>query len=252
MPELAIFQDAFATALRTGAALEGYGDPARLQPGLSVYRNTIFKGALDALAANYPTVERLVGRDWFCGSANAYLEIGWPHEPSLVAFGEFYPDFLLGFAPAEELPYLPGVARLDRWWTEAHVAPDAPVLGAEALAQRAPEALLETRLRLHPSVRFGWFTQPSPTIWRLNRPFLDADDAKVVSRAEGALLARPHGRVEAMVLDPAGFAFLDTCHRGGTAGAAAVAALAVDPEADLPRRIAEFISLGAFLPEEPA
>ena len=37
------------------------GDQARLD----VYRNTVAKGRVDALAGLYPTVERLVGPDWF-------------------------------------------------------------------------------------------------------------------------------------------------------------------------------------------
>jgi hypothetical protein len=34
-----------------------------------VYRNTVLKGCVDALAANFPTVLRLVGEDWFRAAA---------------------------------------------------------------------------------------------------------------------------------------------------------------------------------------
>lgn len=249
MSELARFQDAFTAALRSGGVPCGYGDPARLEAGMSVYRNTTFKGALDALRANYPTVERLVGSDWFTASACAFLEVEWPGEPSLVAFGAGFPDFLATFGPARSLAYLPGVARLDRFWTEAHIAPDAPVLERDALSGLPPDTLFGLSLQLHPSARLGWFVDPSPTIWRLNRPPTpEPTEIQVDWRPEGALVARPDGQVEALIIDAAGFAFLGCCLRGETLGHAATAALNVEPEADLTRQIAQFIEFGAFQP----
>lgn len=253
MSSLAAFQDAFAAALRDGRPPHGYGDPAQLEPGMAVYRNTVFKGLLDALRANFPTVERLVGGEWFSAAAHAYLDVDWARGPSLMTFGEGFPDFLATFPPAEALSYLPGVARLDRFWIESHAAADAPVLAASALADLPPERLFELTLRLHPTARLGWFTEPAPTIWRLNRPPGPApDEAQVDWRAEGALVARPWGEVVAVVLDAAGFAFLEACRRGEPLGGAATAALTADPQADLSRHIAAFIDFGAFEPLQPA
>lgn len=249
MASLAAFQDAFAAALRDGRPPADCGDPARLEAGMTVYRNTVFKGLLDALRANFPTVERLVGADWFTAAAQAYLEVEWARAPTLMTFGESFPGFLATFPPAQALSYLPGVARLDRHWIEAHAAPDAPVLAADALAGMAPDSLFQLTLRLHPSARLGWFVDPAPTIWRLNRPPAPAsDEAQVDWRAEGALVARPWGEVDALVLDAAGFAFLDACQRGEPLGGAATAALTADPQADLTRHIAAFIGFGAFQP----
>ncbi len=41
------------------------------EAGLSVYRNTIAKGCADALAAQFPTVERVVGPAWLAAAALA-------------------------------------------------------------------------------------------------------------------------------------------------------------------------------------
>ena len=50
----------------------------------------------------------------------------------LVDYGEEFPDFLATFEPAAELPYLSDVARLDRFWTQAHVAADqTPIAAAD-------------------------------------------------------------------------------------------------------------------------
>ena len=170
MSDLAAFQDQFSEALHHSGDLTGNGDAKTLRIGLSVHRNTVYKALIDALRANYPTVERLAGDEWFKASAYAFLAENHPEEASLSAFGVTYPDFLATLPAAAELPYLPGVARLDRFWTEAHIAADADVLSPAALAGIPSNSLFDLKFRLHPSARLRWFAQPSPSIWRLNRP----------------------------------------------------------------------------------
>lgn len=69
---LAAFQDAFVAAL-TGAPDSAAGEVAALvgQPGFAVYRNTLAKGCVDALRANFPAVERLVGGGMVCRRRDA-------------------------------------------------------------------------------------------------------------------------------------------------------------------------------------
>ena len=97
-------------------------------PRFAVYRNTVMKGCIDALQANYPAVARLVGEEWFRAAAAIYVRERCPREPTLLRYGAAFAEFLARFEPAAELPYLPGVARLDRFWTESHAAPDEEAL----------------------------------------------------------------------------------------------------------------------------
>src|SRR5262245_23956796 len=126
---LAKFQDAFAQALSAA----GPGDMDHLpievgrlitQPGFAVYRNTVMKACIDALQANYPAVARLVGDEWFRAAAAVFARAHLPEHPTLLAYGGNFADFLARFPPAAALPYLPEVARLDRFWTESHIAPE--------------------------------------------------------------------------------------------------------------------------------
>ena len=121
---LRAFQDAFAQALQTGVTRDPTLAALMAQPGFSVYRNTVTKGCVDALVANYPTVARLVGDDWFRAAAAVFVRQNPPRCPMLVSYGDAFPDFLATFEPAAELPYLADVALLDRFWIEAHVAAD--------------------------------------------------------------------------------------------------------------------------------
>ncbi|MEO6565030.1 MAG: DNA-binding domain-containing protein [Casimicrobiaceae bacterium] len=248
------FQDAFATALLAPPdALPSSPQVAELvrQPGFAVYRNTVMRGCIDALQANYPAVSRLVGDEWFRAAAAIYLRGHLPIEPSLLAYGDRFADFLDSFEPAQELPYLAGVARLDRFWTEAHVARDETAVTAAAIARLAESRLAGTVLLPHASARWAWFDeQPIYTIWSRNREQADfaqlSDAPEIDWQAEGVLLVRSTGRVTWALLSGAGCAFMDRCAEGGTLAAAADAALRVDPKADLSGLMAQLLNAGAF------
>lgn len=175
---LAEFQDRFLRTLL---------DPELpAPPAFAVYRNTVMKGWIDALQANYPTVARLVGDEWFRAAALRFVRAQPPRVPMLMEYGEDFPAFLESFAPAAELPYLPAVARLDRLWTECHLAPD------------------ET-----PPMRWAWFEMPAYTIWSRTRAG-ETDLGDVEWRAEGALLTRPHDAVQWIALERDEYLFLES------------------------------------------
>lgn len=245
---LARFQDAFAHALFAPDA-EPAGEIAALtaQPAFAVYRNTVMKGCIDALQANYPAVLRLVGEEWLRAAAAVYVREALPSDPTLLRYGADFADFLSRFAPAQELSYLPGVARLDRLWTEAHAALDEAALDPSAVARLGPDALASTVLHPHAAARWMWFNDsPIYTIWSRNRTDAAANVADIVWKAEGALLVRPQDAVEWIALDAAGCAFLDACAADGTLAAATEAALEVQGNADLARLMSTLLTAGAF------
>ena len=246
---LSEFQRGFAQALiaidpSTDAPPE-IADLAR-QPGFAVYRNTVMKGCIDALQANYPSVARLVGEEWFRAAAAIYVRVNLPRRPMLADYGEGFADFLAAFEPAAELPYLAGVARLDRFWTEAHLARDEEPVSAASMANRSLDDLARTVLRPHAAARWAWFeSAPIFSLWRRNRELAD-DLADIEWRSEGALLVRPRDAVRWMSLGRGGCAFLAACAAGETLGSAAAAALAADPDIDLSTFMATLLEAGAF------
>ena len=240
---LAAFQDRFADALLNNDAAPG---TLTAQPGFAVYRNTVMKGWVDALEANYPAVLRLVGEPFFRTAAAAYARLQPVEDPRLWCYGKGYADFLAAHEPAQALTYLPGVARLDRCWTEAHGAAQADVLESAALAGLTPAQLAEARLTPHPAARWAWFQdQPVYTIWRRNREPGNREEP-LQWQGEGALLLRPAGAVTWHPLDAAGCAFLDACAAGKPLAMAAAAALAAAPDADIAALLARLLEAGAF------
>lgn len=245
------FQDEFARAV-----VDPDGDaelsPALAalvrQPGFAVYRNTTIKGCIDALQANYPAVARIVGEDWFRAAAAVYARAELPHEPMLLRYGAGFEGFLATFPPAAELDYLPGVARLDRFWGEAHAAPDEDALTAGAVAPRRADGCGAMVVRPHAAARWAWFDrQPIFTIWSRNRAPGPYDDSEFDWKAEGALIVRPRDEVRWMPLGADGCALLDACAAGAPPLAALAAARAAVPGCDADALLGTLAKAGALV-----
>jgi hypothetical protein len=86
MNTLAGFQNDFARALLSPQPATALGS-LTAQPGFAVYRNTVIKGCVDAIAANYPAVTRLVGEAWLRAAASVYVREALPGDPALIRSG---------------------------------------------------------------------------------------------------------------------------------------------------------------------
>ena len=251
MTNLSEFQNNFGTVLLASPAATATLNLRAItsQPGFAVYRNTVMKGCVDALQANYPAVARLTGDAWFRKAAVVYARETLPSEASLLQYGATFAAFLDNFEPAADWPYLAGIARLDRMWIEAHCACDEPPLDPAALARLAPEVIGSAMLYPHAAARWAWFVgAPVFSIWSSMRraDFARDEILPSLSKAEGALLTRTHDTVEWFTLDAAGFAFIDTCAAGSTIVQAASAAITADPDVDLEQMMALLLQAGAF------
>ncbi len=244
---LGAFQDAFVAAL-TGAPDSAAGEVAALlgQPGFAVYRNTLAKGCVDALRANFPAVERLVGEEWFAAAAMLYAREMPPRSGPLLEYGEDFPAFLQGFEPARELPYLSGVAQLDRLWLEVFSAVEQPVLGLAGLTTQTPEQLARQTLVPRAALRWRWFAElPVFSIWSCTREGRVVP-AELVWQGEGVLLSRSAGRIGWQPLEHAGCAFLDACAAGRSLEQASELALAIQPQLDFNDLLGRLLAAGAF------
>ena len=244
MPTLADFQAQFASALLQPVAV------ANRDAALAVYRNTVMKGLVDALAANFPSVQRLVGEAWFAGAASCFARACPPNNPVLAWYGAGFAEFLDQFPPARELPYLAEVARLDRCWNEAYFAADAPALTAVELQALDQPQLFAATLTLHPATHLGVFKHSALSIWLANHPSM-ANDAspgalEISDEAEAALFTRPHAAVETLRLNASEYSFLAKLQTAASLGEAAMTMLERDPQFPLAQALARFIKVGAF------
>ena len=234
MPTLLELQRSFVDAIVSGDASElaeaiaGRGFTS--EQCIQVYRNNSFITLTEALAATYPAIVRLVNRGFFDFAAAQYIAGHLPDRPCLFEYGGSFPDFLAGFAPAADYPFLPDVARLE--WA-VNVAWNAPVqtpLAFDTLAGAATSAGETLRLGLDALyLSSAWNVDE---IWRANRAETDMDTTPI-SWPVRLQIRRGGPGVMVERLDPATWSLRAHLAGGGTLGHAAVAALAQDPDFDL-------------------
>ena len=169
-----------------------------------------------------------------------------PTSPILLDYGAGFADFIWGFEPVADLPYLADVARLERAWLEAYHAPEASPLRPEALAAIPGDEVAGLTFGLHPSLRLIWSRFPVLTIWRMNVG--DGVPAPVdFTTGEDVLLVRPEAEVELRVMPPGGFEFVKALQQGRTLTEAMKTALGSDPRFDLSGNIRDLVAAGAFV-----
>ena len=119
------------------AQLAGGGGEARL----AIHRHHIKRSLAKALAGTFPTVQALVGTEFFRQTAEAFAAENLPTQPVLAEYGAAFADFLAAQEAVHGLAYLADVARLDWALNAAFYSPRGPRLGAGDLAGLPPEQL---------------------------------------------------------------------------------------------------------------
>jgi hypothetical protein len=196
-----------------------------------VYRNNVVAGLINAVAARYPVVRKLLWDDAFNRVAHLYVTSEPPHSPVMLEYGDSFPQFLRNIGQSAASDYLADVAELEAARTRAYHAADATPLPRGAFAALAPEDLPDLRLTLHPSLALLKWRFPVVSIWQANRQ--DNDNAVSVWRPECALIARPHGQVEVRAISAGAYAFLAALAEGRTIGSAIARGMANVPCFDL-------------------
>ena len=215
------------------------------RPDFAVYRNTSLRAAIDALAANVPTVHRLLGDDMFDAAAGAYVRARLPRDDGALRYGAGLPDFLASFPLVADIDYLPGVAALDVAWIESHLAADAPLLRSADVFALTAEQRLHGRLVPHPAARWLSFAVPAFTLWRHEREGRRLEVA-LAARRESALLSRPRGAVVWRAIDAGEARFLAACASGRACDDALESVLDAGCGFDLAVSLPRLLDAGAF------
>ncbi len=253
--QLALFYDAFLDAVVGGdpRALGGCLEDRSAADNALVYRNTVFRGAADALSTAYPAVLRLAGSGYFESVAVAYVGAEPPRRRSLVGYGETFPEFLETAAGVEQAPYMPDAARLDRAWLDAHRAADANALAAGELTAVPPDRLADLKLQLHPSVRVVELSWTVHEAWQANRAAAgDENTAREVCRGrEWVLLWRAGHEVASQTLTAAEAAFFKAIEQRRPLGVAAAEALSISEDFNTSLVFAGALEAGVFDASQP-
>jgi hypothetical protein len=221
-----------------------------------VYRNNVIAGLINAVAARYPVVRKLLWDDAFNRAAHLYVTSEPPRSPVMSEYGDSFPRFLRNIGQCVASDYLADVAELEAARTRAYHSADATPLPRDAFAVLAPEDLPDLRLKLHPSVGLLKSRFPVVSIWQANRQDHDSNDNTIsIWKAECALIARPHWQVEVRALSAGAYAFIAALAEGCRVGSAIARGTVSAPDFDLGEcfntLVAAEIVIGLELPESP-
>lgn len=165
-------QTAFRAALLDPASPppDGVCNPDGVQATkrFDVYRNNVAVSLTDALETAFPVVHKLVGNEFFRAMAGVYLRAHPPKSPVMMFYGDDMPAFLAGFGPAQSVPYLPDVARLELAIRQSYHAADATAVAPDALGQFPPDSLPLISFEFAPAVTLIPSRFPLHGIWHAN------------------------------------------------------------------------------------
>lgn len=246
---LAELQARFARALfdEAGPLPAGIGgSPEAAASRFQVYRSNVLSSLVRTLEARFPAVARLVGAEFFRAMAAVFIERAPPSSPALIGYGAAFADFLEHFPPVAELPYLPGVARIEWLRSQAYHASDAPHAGAQELAAAASCDPQHLYVQLHPSVGLVRSAYPVVSIWQTNANDAEVREIGPGHAAENALIVRHGFELLTMAVGDGALAFVSALHGGAPFAAAAEKAFTASSAFAPAEELVRLLSCGAI------
>jgi len=200
---------------------------------LSIHRTNTLNSLTDVLRAAFPVCERIVGKKFFRRIASAFIETHPPQRPALFTYGEDLPEFLNQFAPAQAIPYLADVARLEWARMESYFAHDANLLNPKTLDAIPPEQLKTVIFKVHPSYRLIQSSFPVFTTWEVNQPeYGEIPELDFSESERGSVLRIGHQIVQRKLSEPE-FHWLKLITAGEMLGNATASVMSTTPSFDL-------------------
>ena len=249
LPEL---QRDFSRLLFDPRAKEGLEeiDGNGLAPGqrLQIYRNNLFISLTEALAADYPVVQRLVGDDFFSHAAREFIQRHPSRSGNLHDFGAAFPEFIGSLSAAANHAYLADVAALERAWQEAYHAASHGPFDPGVLAGMTADRYGRLRFSLHPSARIVRSDWPILRIWTANQPGSDGGQTiDLDAGGESVLAIRPEFEVRLVPLERAEATWIGALAGGATLEHSLRLALHEDPGFDLNHMLGRHVRLGTLV-----
>ncbi len=228
-----LFRDALLSADETILAMFEVGNLTQ-RKRLDIYRNNVLSNYRSALKAVYPAILSLVGADYFRQAAQRYIERYPSGSGDIHHYGDDFCDLLASLPGAQELAYLPDVARLEWFIHAAFHAADYERLDLSRLQDIAAEDYPRLRFLLNPAARLMHSDFPIRRIWQVNLPNYQGDQRVDLGEGgENLLVMRRNFVMEAEAIATADAAALSAFQRNEMLGQALDVALAIDADFDV-------------------
>lgn len=215
---------------------------------MDIYYTNYTGGLHHALELTYPAIQKLVGDDFFRATAHEFIASHKPSSTNLDDYGEEFAAFLGGFKPAQQLAYLPDVARLEWAFHLSSNADRAAPVPPDALQGLSEEAFAQLTFVAHPTVQLVHSPHAIHRIWEMCQEGAEnAEPFDLASAGEAHLLLhRPAMQVQIIALPAAEYHFIHSLHQGETLYEAYEAATAHDGDFDLAISMQQHMVRGTF------
>lgn len=136
---------------------------------LAIYQNSIVGAKQKVLKEIYPVCNKLISDDFFIAMINQYIPETDSQSPDIGHYGQSLPEFIAEFKPAQSLPYLSDVARLELAWHQLYSAPIPKGIDFEKLSQCYIEHGEKIIFQLAPNSTLISSRYPIHLIWEVNQ-----------------------------------------------------------------------------------
>lgn len=248
MSRHAEFLAAFHGALNGGTLPPNMliGAPEEAERRFAVYRNNVAHSLIEALAARFPVICRLVGKDFFAALARLYVQADGPRSPILAEWGGSFAEFLSSFPPLASYPYMGDVARIEYARGCAFHAADAVPVEPAWFSVQDPWSV---RLGLHSSMIVLRLQHPAVSIWAKNQPGGNA--VEIPEGSEIALILRDRSfAVPVHSISPGDAALIEALRAGDCLGDAATRAGNAQPGHNPQDTLIHLMRQGAIIKPE--
>lgn len=219
---------------------------------LAVYRNNVVVSLVDALATTFAVTQALVGADFFRAMAREFVRQSPPAHQVLAYYGDAFADFIEQFEPAQSLPYLADMARLEYARVRAcHSANQTPI-AQDILGPllQDPSALMQTRFQLSSGLALLRSDWAVVALWAAHQDMgtLDEQLSRLdLDQANYLAVYRDGMQVMVQRIEPAPWAFVQGMAQGLSLADASARAFALDPHANLPEALAWCLQKGQLV-----
>ncbi len=144
-----VYQKDFYALMKQGSCLDKKGtitfsknflpyDTEESQERLEIYHNNVLGSLSNVLGVTYPLCKALIGKDFFRKISHTYVKDYFPTQPSLLFWGEEFPDFINNFGRTHNYAYWGDLALAEWYLNSVFYAKDQEFYELKDL-----EALLE-------------------------------------------------------------------------------------------------------------
>ena len=140
--------------------------PLTTHDRLGVYANAYFYRLQESLAADYKTVQRVLGEEKFHEMIAHYLMRYPSHSPNIGDVGEAFPGFIKEHPLSEQFPFLHELALLERAVMECIFTQHLSALDARSFQTKTEDEWATARFVLDPAIRLMSVQWPVDKLWK--------------------------------------------------------------------------------------